>query len=179
MRRIQAQQKVVVNTVPIPSPGHGQFLVKIASASLCHSDLMSIAIPDRTEPITLGHEGAGWIQKIDPGAEGKGFKVGDAIGFLYVQSGCYECKGCLVHNNHCMRKASQVNGFTIPGFFAEYAVVDWQNCIVLPTEIDVKTAAPMFCAGITCRCLQWGVCILILPVQQLTTQLSTALTPAS
>lgn len=147
----QVRQKVVVNTAPIPSPGEGEFLIKLASASLCHSDLMSIAIPGRTEPVTLGHEGAGYIEKIGSAAGGKGFKVGDAVGFLYVQGGCYECKGCLIHNNHCMRSQSQVNGFTIPGFFAEYSVVDWQNCIVLPAEIDVKTASPMFCAGITCR----------------------------
>ncbi|CAK7222158.1 hypothetical protein SBRCBS47491_004774 [Sporothrix bragantina] len=144
-----ALQKVVVNTVPIPTPGPGEFLIKLASASLCHSDLMSIAIPDRKEPITLGHEGAGYIEKIGSAAEGKGFKVGDAVGFLYVQHGCYECKGCLIHNNHCMVNQMQVNGFTIPGFFAEYNVVDWQNCIVLPAEIDVKIASPTFCAGIT------------------------------
>ncbi|OAA57405.1 alcohol dehydrogenase [Niveomyces insectorum RCEF 264] len=143
------QKKVVVNTVPVPEPGEGQFLIRLASASLCHSDLMSIAIPGRTEPITLGHEGAGYIEAVHPSAEGKGFKVGDAVGFLYVQGGCYECKGCLVHNNHCMRRQSQVNGFTIPGFFAEYNVVDWQNCIILPPAIDVRTASPMFCAGIT------------------------------
>ncbi|ERS95468.1 hypothetical protein HMPREF1624_07984 [Sporothrix schenckii ATCC 58251] len=143
------QQKVVVNTVSKPTPGPGEFLIKLASASLCHSDLMSIAIPGRKEPVTLGHEGAGYIEAIGSAAGGKGFKVGDAVGFLYVQGGCFECKGCLQHNNHCVRSPGQTNGFTIPGFFAEYNVVDWQNCIVLPPSIDVKTASPIFCAGIT------------------------------
>lgn len=27
--------------------------------------------------------------------------------------------------------------------------VDWQNAIKLPASIDIKTAAPIFCAGIT------------------------------
>lgn len=141
-----------MNEVPVPEPGEGQFLIKMASASLCHSDLMSIAIPGRTEPITLGHEGAGYIESMHPTSTGKGFNIGDSVGFLYVQRGCYECKGCLVHNNHCQKRPSQVNGFTIPGFFSEYALADWQNCIILPDNMDVKTASPMFCAGIAGEC---------------------------
>lgn len=110
---------------------------------------MSIAIPDRKEPITLGHEGAGYIEAIHPSAENKGFAAGDAIGFLYIQGACFECRGCLVHNNHCLTRQSNVNGFTIPGFFAEYAVVDYQSCIKLPEKMEMVTASPMFCAGIT------------------------------
>ncbi|KAK4496020.1 hypothetical protein PRZ48_013289 [Zasmidium cellare] len=111
------QQKVIIENVPIPQPGPNQFLVKLASASLCHSDIMAI---DAGQTATLGHEGAGFIESIHPSAEGKGFEVGDKIGFLYIIGCCFE-----------------------------YAVVDYPNCIKLPESIDVKTAAPIFCAGIT------------------------------
>lgn len=139
---------MVVNEILIPTPGEGQFLIKMASASLCHSDLMSIAIPDRKDPVTLGHEGAGYIHAMHPSTQDKGFKIGDAVGFLYVQDGCFECAGCLVHNCHCLVSQSHTNGFEIPGFFAEYALVDWENCIVLPESMDVREASPMFCAGL-------------------------------
>ena len=146
-----AQGKVVVNSVVKPDPDEGQILIKLASASLCHSDLMSIRLGGRKEPITLGHEGAGYVEKLHPSTEGKGFKTGDAVGFLYVQNACFECRGCLVHNNHCLKKQSHVNGFTIPGFFSEYAVVDWQNCIKLPDALPVTSASVIFCAGVTCK----------------------------
>jgi propanol-preferring alcohol dehydrogenase len=144
-------QKVVINQVPIPTPKENQFLVKMASASLCLSDLMSIAIPksERDYPVTLGHEGAGYVYAIHPSAEGKGFRVGDAIGFLYIIDCCFECEGCIVHNNHCLTQEMHVQGFTADGFFAEYALVDYHSAIVLPSNLNVRTASPLFCAGVT------------------------------
>lgn len=93
-----------MNTLSKPDPDQGQFLIRMASASLCHSDLMSIRMGDRKEPITLGHEGAGYIEKMHPSTEGKGFAVGDAVGFLYVQHACFERRGCMVHNNNCIKR---------------------------------------------------------------------------
>jgi propanol-preferring alcohol dehydrogenase len=144
------QQKIVVNDLPIPEAGPGQFLVKITAASLCHSDIMAIEAPDREEPITLGHEGVGVIEKIDAAAENRGFKVGDTIGFLYIIGACFDCEACQHHNLLCKSGKQLLQGFTTAGFFAEYAVVDWQNAIILPKNLDVKTSSPIFCAGITC-----------------------------
>ena len=146
--------EIQVNDVPIPEPGHNQILVKIASASLCHSDLMSIGTNyvsiQREKPVTLGHEGAGYVAKMHPSAENKGFKIGDAIGFLYIIGCCFECEGCQVHNNHCTVSQPETQGFTFDGFFAEYALIDYHGAMVLPPEIDVKLASPLFCAGCTC-----------------------------
>jgi propanol-preferring alcohol dehydrogenase len=139
-----------VNVLPIPEAGPGQFLVKVKNASLCHSDIMATEAP-RDKPVTLGHEGVGYIEKIHPSAEGKGFKVGDAIGSLYINGCCYECEGCLVHNLHCETGKQLLQGFATDGYFAEYVVVDWQNAIILPDSIDIESAAPIFCAGITCK----------------------------
>jgi len=98
---------------------------------------------------TLGHEGAGFIEKMHSSAENKGFSVGDRVGFLYIIGCCFECEGCMIHNLHCVTGKQLLQGFTTDGFFAEYAIVDYHNAILLPESIDVKTAAPIFCAGIT------------------------------
>lgn len=137
---------MIIQDVPIPEPGPNQFLVKIASASLCHSDIMAIEA-GRTN--TLGHEGAGYIEKVHDSVANRGFAVGDRIGFLYIIGCCFECEGCRIHNLHCETGKQLLQGFSTDGFFAEYAVVDEPNCIHLPASIDVKTAAPIFCAGIT------------------------------
>ncbi|KAI0545712.1 hypothetical protein F4679DRAFT_588313 [Xylaria curta] len=142
-------KKVVIKDVPIPEPSKDQFLVKIKSASLCHSDLMGLA-RDHGETVTMGHEGAGVIEKIHPLAEGKGFSIGDAIGFNYFINVCYECDGCQIHNSRCENTDFPTcQGFHTDGFFQEYVLVDYHNAIVLPPELDVKRASPLFCAGIT------------------------------
>ena len=97
----------------------------------------------------MGHEGVGHIEEIGPEAEGKGFKVGDAIGFLYVIGCCYECEACQLHNLSCETGKQQLQGFIVDGFFAEYAVVDWQSAIHLPKNLEIERCAPLFCAGIT------------------------------
>ena len=60
------QDKVVVNELPVPEPAPNEILVKITSASLCHSDIMSIERPGLEEPFTLGHEGVGYHRQIAP-----------------------------------------------------------------------------------------------------------------
>ncbi|CAI6094014.1 unnamed protein product [Clonostachys chloroleuca] len=141
------QKKVVINDIPVPVPGENQFLVKIHSASLCHSDLNLELRPEAT--ITMGHEGVGFIEKIHPSAEGKGFEVGNAIGFNYFNNCCYECDGCMVHNNWCEVSQPQLQGFLADGYFQQYVVVDYHNAVILPKELDMKRSAPLFCAGIT------------------------------
>lgn len=42
-----------------------------------------------------------------------------------------------------------LHGFGTDGFFAEYAAVDMHNAIKLPEDMEIKTAAPFFCAGVT------------------------------
>ncbi|CAI6334842.1 unnamed protein product [Periconia digitata] len=141
------QGKIVINDIPKPTPASNQFLVKIHSASLCHSDLITSLRP--SHPVTIGHEGVGYIEAIGDAAKDRGFKVGDAIGFDYFIGCCFECEGCQVHNLRCENGNSQLQGFAVDGFFAEYAVVDWQNAVVLPEILDMKKTAPLFCAGIT------------------------------
>lgn len=110
---------------------------------------MAMDTPGRLNPITIGHEGCGQITKVHPSARNKGFKEGDVIGFLYIIGCCFECQGCQVHNLHCETGKQLLQGFTTDGFFAEYAVVDYQNAVILPPSLNPKTASPIFCAGIT------------------------------
>ena len=67
-----------------------------------------------------------------------------------VEDHLAECEACQVHNNHCTVSQPETQGFTFDGFFAEYALIDYHGAMVLPQEIDVKTASPLFCAGCTC-----------------------------
>ncbi|KAJ5697832.1 hypothetical protein N7488_011516 [Penicillium malachiteum] len=111
------QYMSVVNIIPVPKPGPNQILVKMASASLCHSDLMSISRPDLTDPFTIGHEGAGYVYQLGENCQNTGFKTGDPIGFLYINGSCFECEGCMVHNTLCTNGNPAIAGFGEFGFF--------------------------------------------------------------
>jgi propanol-preferring alcohol dehydrogenase len=55
----------------------------------------------------------------------------------------------MIHNLSCENGKALLQGFTTDGFFAEYALVDYHNAIILPKNLDIKTACTIFCAGIT------------------------------
>jgi propanol-preferring alcohol dehydrogenase len=77
--------------VPVPEPGPGEVLLKIGGAGACHSDLHLLEAPagtkDITLPFTLGHENAGWVEQMGPGATG--FAPGDPV-IVYARgaAGC-------------------------------------------------------------------------------------------
>ncbi|KAK5172161.1 uncharacterized protein LTR77_003799 [Saxophila tyrrhenica] len=140
--------KCHVDDIPIPSIGDDEILVKVGSASLCHSDLMLFdgSIP-ASEPVVMGHEGVGFVDKL--GKNVTGFKEGDRIGFLYIKGVCFDCDGCQVHNLNCTNGSPMLQGFGCDGMFAEYTSIHHRNAIHLPENLDMATSAPYFCAGIT------------------------------
>ncbi|KAI9812938.1 MAG: putative secondary metabolism biosynthetic enzyme [Pycnora praestabilis] len=125
-------KEVQVNEVALPEISDDEILVKMASASLCHSDLMLLSggFEGPGRPVTLGHEGVGYVERT--GSNVKGFKKGDRV-----------------HNLNCELGTAMLQGFGCDGMFAEYASVDYHNTIILPESLDMKTTAPLFCAGIT------------------------------
>ncbi|KAF2639918.1 GroES-like protein [Massarina eburnea CBS 473.64] len=144
-----------LNEIPIPTPRAHELLVKIACASLCHSDVMLFEPNDQgliigQNPVTIGHEGTGTIVTTGSGAEARKFSKGDEVGFICPVDCCFECANCRnVHNAWCVTGKVRMQGFTVDGYFQEFAVVDARNAMVLPDSLDVKTAAPLFCAGVT------------------------------
>lgn len=150
---IQPNRKVVINDVPIPEPGEGQFLIKVKAASLCHSDLMVDMKPEELSPMTLGHECVGEIEKIHPSCADKEFNVGDRVGMLYIVDCCFECEACDAHGSQCtnppLPSGPKIKGLTTDGFFAEYSTIDWENVIHLPDNMPMEKMSPVFCAGIT------------------------------
>jgi alcohol dehydrogenase, propanol-preferring len=68
------QKPVVFRDVPSLESGPGEVLVKVRGAGACHSDLHLMEAPAPPQPIklpfTLGHENAGWVEKLGPGVTG-------------------------------------------------------------------------------------------------------------
>ncbi|OQV04645.1 Alcohol dehydrogenase GroES-like domain-containing protein [Cladophialophora immunda] len=141
---------VSVDEIPVPTAGDYDILVKVRSASLCHSDLMLLdgSRPiAHSNPVVMGHEGAGYVEAW--GKNVKGFAKGDRIGFLYIKGCCFECKGCQLHNLNCTRGQGLLQGFDIDGMIAEYTTIDYRNAVLLPETISLDSASAFFCAGFT------------------------------
>ncbi|KAI0139682.1 chaperonin 10-like protein [Pestalotiopsis sp. NC0098] len=147
-------RKIELNEVPIPQPKPHEVLVQIKCASLCHSDVMLFAPNDALQmtkdakPITMGHEATGVVAGV--GSDVTKFKEGDPVGFICAEQSCFECHPCKnVHNLWCEKGEVKMAGFSLDGYFSEYAVVDARNMMVLPEGLSPNEAAPLFCAGVT------------------------------
>ncbi|KAH8602079.1 hypothetical protein B0O99DRAFT_605570 [Bisporella sp. PMI_857] len=150
-----SENKIKVDTTPLPKPKADELLIKVHSSSLCHSDVMLLEPNDAGlilgdgSPVTIGHEATGTILFVPDSCTDPKLKVGAKIGFLCPFNVCYECEGCQVHNLWCKNENKGMRGFGADGFFQEYVATHWRNAHLLPEGMDVYTAAPLFCAGIT------------------------------
>ncbi len=109
---VEWQRPGQLRDVAVPEPGPGEVLVKVGGAGACHSDLHLLELPAGARsfalPFTLGHENAGWVETMGPGATG--FAPGDPV-IVYGPWGCGLCMNC----RQGMENYCQTAGETQPG----------------------------------------------------------------
>lgn len=112
---------------PIPEPASGQARVRIQACGVCGSDLFLQAGGFGAEklPVVPGHEAAGVIDALGPGAEGSGFEVGDQVAIYYIEN---TLPGPAPNLGPGVRRM----GVDLDGAFAEY--------VVRPLETLIKPA---------------------------------------
>ncbi|NLT05541.1 MAG: NAD(P)-dependent alcohol dehydrogenase [Solirubrobacterales bacterium] len=148
------QQPPQLREVPVPEPGPGQVLLKVAGAGACHSDLHLMEWPEGTMafdlPFTLGHENAGWVAALGAGVEG--LAEGDAVA-VYGPWGCGRCRACrLSREDYCERQAeigAFGGGLGLDGGMAEYLLVPHSRLLIPLGDLDPRDAAPLTDAGLT------------------------------
>jgi propanol-preferring alcohol dehydrogenase len=157
MRAVQLvrwQAEPELREVAVPEPAPGEVLVAVAGAGLCHSDLHVMEWPEGQVPwelpFTLGHETAGTVAALGPGATG--FHVGDAV-LVYGPWGCGSCRHCIRGaDNLCERKFERPGtgcGFGYDGGLAEYLVVPSTRLLVPLGDLDPVAAAPLTDAALS------------------------------
>jgi propanol-preferring alcohol dehydrogenase len=138
----------------VPEPGPGQVLIKIGGTGACHSDLHLMDWPEGQLPwklpFTLGHENAGWVERVGPGVAG--FRTGDAV-LVYGPWGCGKCRPCrLGRENYCEHAAELVvfgGGLGLDGGMAEYMLVPSARFLIPIGDLDPTHAAPLADAALT------------------------------
>ena len=128
MKQIQVAQtggpdQMQLVDVPIPTPGPGQAVVKIASTGVNFIDIyFRIGLYKADPPITLGQEAAGVVQATGPGVTE--VKEGDRVAYAMNR-----------------------------GSYAEYALVPASNLVKLPEGVDFETGAAAMLQGMTAHYL--------------------------
>ncbi|PZQ19450.1 MAG: alcohol dehydrogenase AdhP [Rhodanobacter denitrificans] len=142
-------QPLAIEEVPIPRPGAGDILVKIAACGVCHTDLHAAEgdWPVKPSPPFIpGHEGVGHVVAVGAGVTH--VREGDRVGIPWLYSACGTCPHCL-GGWETLCESQRNTGYSVNGGFAEYALADAAYVGHLPDGLDFVAAAPVLCAGVT------------------------------
>lgn len=138
-----------VRELPIPEPGPGEVLVRIAASGVCHTDLSVMdgewLMKRPRFPLVPGHEATGHVAGLGPGVSAH--KEGDRVGVFWLNSACGSCDLCS-HDLEGLCLSQVGTGYDRNGTFAEYCVVSADYAVPLPGG-PLEKLAPVMCAGVT------------------------------
>jgi propanol-preferring alcohol dehydrogenase len=130
MKKLMLQEggKLVVGEAPMPEPGAGEVLIKMASTVVCGSEIKGYKSGGGVGN-NSGHEGAGTVVKAGDAA-GEAL-VGKRVGASAI-TGCGTCPPCLEKRYTWCRNKFRFHG----GMHAEYISVPIAACAPLPDSIN-------------------------------------------
>jgi len=136
-----------VETLPVPSIGPGELLIKIATCGICGTDLKKIHMGSHSAPRIFGHEMAGVVAAVGAGITK--FAVGNRVmSFHHVPCGqCYYCRKQTPAQCPLYKKTGATAGFEPSGGgFAEYVrvldfVVANGGVVRIPDGVPFEQAA--------------------------------------
>jgi len=125
-----------------------QVEIDVLYAGICHSDLSMIDNEwGMTQyPLVPGHEIVGKVLQV--GQDVRHLAVGQTVGLGWHSSYCNDCQYCKC-NDHNLCASAQPTIVGRHGGFADKVRADANSVVVIPDDIDLASAGPLFCAGIT------------------------------
>jgi len=135
---------------PVPTPGHGEVLIKVKASTICGSDIRCIYRehlgkgPEGYQPgMIAGHEPAGQIVACGPGL--RRFKEGDRV-IVYHISGCGVCNDCRRgYMISCTTSYRRAYGWQRDGGMAEYMLAEEKDLVALPDSLSYVDGAQVAC----------------------------------
>lgn len=140
---------LVIQEVPVPTPGPGEILVKVKACGVCHTDLHAASGDwplKPTPPFIPGHEAAGVVVALGAGVTD--FKLGDAVGVAWLHDACLRCEYCET-GWETLCEHQHNTGYSVNGGFAEYVIASAAFAARLPAGVDFAAIGPILCAGVT------------------------------
>jgi Zn-dependent alcohol dehydrogenase len=164
----EAGAPLALEDLELDEPGPGEVRVRIEAAGVCHSDLHYMTGDLAAKlPLVVGHEGAGVVEALGPGAGGR-VSVGDRVALLW-RPRCGECDACVAGNpvlcrygrvfaatnglfdgtTRLHRGDERVHHLMGISCFAEQVVVSETSVLRIPDGVPSEVAAISACAVIT------------------------------
>jgi threonine 3-dehydrogenase len=142
LRKMRPGRGANLESVPIPTPGPIEVLVRVRAASICGTDL-HIYGWDRWSasriktPMTFGHEFCGHVEKV--GSEVTSVKPGDFVS-AEMHVNCGHCRPCRMGQPHVCQNV-KIIGIDADGCFAEYVIIPVRNLWKIDPAIPERYAA--------------------------------------
>jgi L-iditol 2-dehydrogenase len=136
---------VRLETVPLPTIGAGELLVRVHTCGVCGTDLKKIASGSHSAPRIFGHETSGVVAAVGAGLTK--FEPGDrVVVFHHIPCrNCYYCRHKTFAQCASYKKVGCTAGFEPSGGgFAEYVrVMDWivqHGTVMIPAGVSFEQA---------------------------------------
>ena len=128
--------------------GRHEVEIDVEHCGICHSDLSMLNNEWGMSqyPLVPGHEVIGTISKT--GDDVTSVSVGDRVGLGWHSGYCLTCPSCL-SGDHNLCASAQGTMVGRHGGFAEQVRAHSTSVVVLPGAMDIQSAGPLFCGGIT------------------------------
>ncbi|MYL22389.1 alcohol dehydrogenase catalytic domain-containing protein [Halomonas alkaliantarctica] len=144
-------------TIDRRAPRPDDVAIEILYCGVCHSDL-HFAKNDwglTRYPVVPGHEIVGRVTRV--GDDVTRFKPGDVVGVGCMVDSCRTCAACKDDvEQYCLNDFTMTygsddrhDGTMTQGGYSESIVVSEHFVLTMPEGIDLPSAAPILCAGIT------------------------------
>lgn len=147
---LPGSSKTELREVTVPTPGHGEVLLRMKASTICGSDIRCIYRehlgkgPEGYQGVIAGHEPCGQIVQAGPGC--RRFKEGDRV-VVYHISGCGVCNDC--RRGYMISCTSPIYrrayGWQRDGGMADYLLAEEKDLIALPDELTYLDGAQVAC----------------------------------
>jgi acryloyl-coenzyme A reductase len=135
-----------LQSVPDPHPGPGEVLLRVRACGVCYHDVINRrgSLPRTSVPAILGHEVAGEVIEVGPGAIG--WKVGDRAATLQRLS-CGVCSSCRGGRGSTFKNDNRFFGEELAGGYAAQMVAPVNGIGHVPPGMPWAVAATVCCTA--------------------------------
>ncbi len=138
---------LALSDLPVPEPGPGELLVKVAANGVCRTDLHVVEgeLADPQLPLIPGHQVVGVVERVGEGVAG--IEPGDRLGVPWLGGTDGTCAYCRAGSEN-LCDSPTFTGYQRDGGYAEFAVARADFTLPLPDSYPDAQAAPLLCAGL-------------------------------
>jgi L-iditol 2-dehydrogenase len=133
-----AYDELEIAEQPVPTPGPGEALVRVAACGICGSELEAFKkrSPRRVPPLIMGHEFCGIVDSVGHGVST--VRPGERV-VSHSLISCGRCSSCATGRIHlCVNR--KIYGMQSGGAFAEYVAAPETTLIKWPDSVSAEAA---------------------------------------